>query len=127
MLFRSYQRNADNPCDCSPLCASSSSRLAPAPWSTRSPETAAQAVTADFNWKLEVAEYAEPLGAIGIKSFDDLLKYYRAGHKALLAYVGQWPVLTDDRPTLESFLALPRDKQLDLATMPRDPREVLTD
>jgi spermidine synthase len=81
----------------------------------------------DFNWKLEVPEYADALSSIGIKSFDDLLKYYRAGHKALMAHVGGGPLLTDDRPTLEYFLALPRDKQLDLASMTRDPREILSD
>jgi hypothetical protein len=34
---------------------------------------------------------------------------YIAGPEELAAYVGDGPVLTDDRPRVEYFLSLPRD------------------
>ena len=53
--------------------------------------------------------------SFGVRSFDDLLRLYVAGPAELRQYVGEGPILTDDRPLVEYFLSLPRDKTVDLA------------
>jgi spermidine synthase len=78
----------------------------------------------DFDWKLDVPELREALASIGIRSFDDVHRLYRAGSDDLRSFLGPGPVLTDDRPILEYFLALPRDRSLDLTRLRRDPREI---
>jgi spermidine synthase len=70
---------------------------------------------ADFEWKLQVPGRREALGALGLRSFADLLGAYRAGPDELRAYVGSGPLLSDNRPLVEYFLALPRDRQPDLS------------
>jgi spermidine synthase len=78
----------------------------------------------DFNWKLQVPELREALASIEVRSFDDLLTLYRAGSDDLRAFLGPGPVLTDDRPILEYFLSLPRDRLLDLRAVRRDPQDI---
>ena len=52
-------------------------------------------------------ELAAALAEIGITDFRSLLGLYVAGPEELKAYVGEGPVLTDDRPMVEYFLSLP--------------------
>jgi hypothetical protein len=54
------------------------------------------------------------LETIGVRTFDDLLKLYRAGPADLCSNVGDGPILTDDRPMVEYFLSLPRDRGVNL-------------
>ena len=54
------------------------------------------------------------------ETFEDLLKMYRAGPDQLRAFVGDGPILTDDRPLVEYFLSLPRDRDADLSTLEKD-------
>jgi len=64
----------------------------------------------------------------GIESFDALLKTFVAGPDQLRAYLGDGPLLTDDRPMAEYFLSLPRDRQVDFNQIPRgDVRQFVVD
>lgn len=72
---------------------------------------------ADFEWKLDVPGRREMLASLGVESFDDLRRLYLAGPAQMRRYVGDGPVLTDDRPLVEYFLSLPRDGQVDLASL----------
>jgi hypothetical protein len=65
------------------------------------------------------------LELLGIRSFDDLLRNYVAGPGELRAFVGPGPLLTDDRPLVEYFLSLPRDRQVDLTGVKGDVRRHL--
>lgn len=62
---------------------------------------------------------------LGVKSFEDLLKLYRAGPRELRDFVGSGPILTDDRPLVEYFLSLPRDREMDLRGLQGDVREIV--
>jgi spermidine synthase len=74
----------------------------------------------DFEWKLDVPGRREMLASLGVQSFEDLLGLYIAGPEELRAYVGEGPILTDDRPLVEYFLSLPRDRQVDLSGVKGD-------
>ncbi len=64
----------------------------------------------------------------GIDSFDALLKTFVAGPDQLRTYLGDGPLLTDDRPMAEYFLSLPRDRQADFNQIPRgDVRQFVVD
>jgi len=78
---------------------------------------------ADFDRKLEVPERRAVLESLGLKTFDELLGQFVAGPDDLRAYVGDGPVLTDDRPLVEYFLGLPRDKSVDLSVVRGDVRK----
>jgi spermidine synthase len=74
----------------------------------------------DFDWKLGVPERREMMGMLGIRTFEDLLRHYRAGPSELRQFVGEGPILTDDRPLVEYFLSLPRDRDPDLGSLHGD-------
>jgi spermidine synthase len=74
----------------------------------------------DFDWKLEVPGRAEALREIGVDSFDKLTAAFVAGPNELKAFVGDGPLLTDDRPLAEYFLSLPRDRNPDMAQLKGD-------
>ncbi len=58
--------------------------------------------------------------------FDRLAGLYLAGPDELRAFVGEGPVLTDDKPSLEYFLSLPKDAApVDLRGLRGDPADVL--
>jgi hypothetical protein len=65
------------------------------------------------------------LELLGIRSFDDLLRYCIADPDELRAFVGSGPVLTDDRPPGRVSLSLPRDRQVDLTGVKGEPRRHL--
>ena len=74
----------------------------------------------DFDWKLQVPGRRDMIAAMGLHSFDDLLRQYIAGPEELRSFVGEGPILTDDRPLVENFLSLPRDKDVDLSRLRGD-------
>lgn len=78
-----------------------------------------------FNWKLKVPGLSEALAAIEIRSFDDLLREFWGGPSDLRDHLGDGPLLTDDRPILEYFLAMPRDKELNTASFKGNVRQIL--
>lgn len=79
----------------------------------------------DFDWKLAVPERREMIGMLGVQSFDDLLRHFNAGPAELRQFVGEGPILTDDRPLVEYFLSLPRDRDPDLKNLRGDVRRYL--
>ncbi|MEO8260808.1 MAG: fused MFS/spermidine synthase [Acidobacteriota bacterium] len=74
----------------------------------------------DFDWKTELSGHAQALKDLDLKTFQDLLATFVAGPDQLRAFVGQGPVLTDDRPLTEYFLSLPRDHTIDLRPLHGD-------
>ena len=78
-----------------------------------------------FNWKLQIPGLRDALAAIDIRSFDDLQREFWGGPSDLRQHLGDGPLLTDDRPILEYFLAMPRDKEMNTATLKGDVRQIL--
>lgn len=56
---------------------------------------------------------------VRVESFEALLQLFVAGPDELRAYLGDGPLLTDDRPMAEYFLSLPRDRQPNLGELKR--------
>jgi spermidine synthase len=56
-------------------------------------------------------ETRDALDAVGLKQFEDLRKLYTAGPAEMRAFVGDGPVLTDDRPLVEYHHWLPRPEE----------------
>ena len=79
----------------------------------------------DFDWKLQVPARRNMIAMLGVHSFEDLLKLYRAGPQELRQFVGDGPILTDDRPLVEYFLSLPRDRDADLRGLQGDVTRIL--
>jgi spermidine synthase len=81
-----------------------------------------------FERKLEDPQARAALPATGLPDFDALVGNYTAGPDAMRAFVGDGPLLTDDRPRLEysRYLDLAPDPP-DLAPLlaDRDPTEIL--
>jgi spermidine synthase len=75
---------------------------------------------ADFDWKMAVPGRRAALLELGYDTFDKLTDDYVAGAAEMRAFVGSGPILTDDRPLTEYFLALPRDRELDLTGLRGD-------
>jgi spermidine synthase len=78
----------------------------------------------DFDWKLQMPGRRQGAHDFGVRSFEDLVARYRAGPAELRRFVGEGPILTDDRPLVEYFLSLPRDRDMDLSGLGRDPRGI---
>jgi spermidine synthase len=74
----------------------------------------------EFARKLQVPGSARGLHDLGAETFDRLLTLFRAGPEELRAFVGPGEVLTDDRPLVEYFLSLPRDRDVDLSPLRGD-------
>jgi spermidine synthase len=74
----------------------------------------------DFDRKLGVPDTARALRDLGVESFDRLLALFMAGPEDLRAFTGPGPLLTDDRPQVEYFLSLPRDRDVDLSSLRGD-------
>ena len=72
----------------------------------------------DFRWKIEAR--GDALRELGVTSFDQLKRAYRAGPDEMRAFVGEGPILTDDLPLVEYFLSLPRDKNIDVRGLKGD-------
>ncbi len=67
---------------------------------------------AAFERQLARPETRAALAAIGLDSFDTLTSWYTAGPDELRRFLGPGPVLTDDRPLVEFFRALPKNEAL---------------
>jgi spermidine synthase len=76
-----------------------------------------------FDRKLQDEDSRRALEAMNLGSFEALLSRYVAGPEELRKFVGPGPVLTDDRPLTEYFLALPQqDRPVDLSAVHGDVR-----
>jgi spermidine synthase len=83
---------------------------------------------AAFERKLEDPEARPALEAVGVTDFESLVARYEAGPDAMRAFVGDGPLLTDDRPRLEysRYLDLvPEPPDLAPLRAGRDPSEIL--
>jgi spermidine synthase len=81
-----------------------------------------------FERKLEDPQARAAMEAVGITDFDTLVARYTAGPEAMRAFVGDGPLLTDDRPRLEYARYLdvvPRPPDLTRFTVDADPSEIL--
>jgi hypothetical protein len=74
----------------------------------------------DLEWKLQVPARRQMLAELGVTNFEKLRSLYRAGRDELRRSVGSGPVLIDDRPLVEYFLSLPRDREVDLSSLTGD-------
>jgi spermidine synthase len=74
----------------------------------------------DFDVKLQIPGRAQALREIGVSTFDQLLGMFVAGPRELAAFVGEGPLLTDDRPLVEYFLSLPRNRDVDTSGLKAD-------
>jgi spermidine synthase len=81
----------------------------------------------DFEWKLRDRRRAQGLHDLNIDSFDALLAAFDAGPEELAAFAGPGPLLTDDRPSVEYFLSLPRDRDVDTTTLKGSVRRFVVD
>ena len=60
------------------------------------------------------------LASLGVGSFAEVQSRYLADSGSLRAFVGEGPILTDDRPRVEFYLSLPRgDRPVDLSGLSR--------
>jgi spermidine synthase len=74
----------------------------------------------DFERKLRTAGGAQGFRDLNVESFDRLRAAFTAGPDELRAFVGDGPVLTDDKPVVEYFLSLPRDRDVDTSSLKGD-------
>jgi spermidine synthase len=70
-----------------------------------------------FEAKLRRPGHAQGLRDLGVGNFQDLLASFTAGPEELRAFVGDGPLLSDDRPLTEYFLSLPRDTSVDFSQL----------
>jgi spermidine synthase len=82
---------------------------------------------ADFNLKLRDPSRAQGLHDLGTDTFARLLGAFNAGPDELAAFVGPGPLLTDDRPSVEYFLSLPRDRDIDTSSLKGDVRKFVVE
>ena len=67
-----------------------------------------------------VATLQPSLADAGFRDAESLLGHYVAGPDDLRRFIGDGPILTDDRPLLEYYLSLPNDERpLDLSGLRR--------
>jgi spermidine synthase len=78
-----------------------------------------------FELRLQDRRTREALEAVGLDSFDTLLSWYTGGPEELRRFVGEGPVLTDDRPLVEYHRSLPgNDPPADLSKLRGDVRSI---
>jgi spermidine synthase len=80
----------------------------------------------DFERKLQTEGGREGLHDLNVESWDRLLAAFVAGPDELRAFVGNGPILTDDKPVVEYFLSLPRDRDVDTSSMKGDVTRYIT-
>lgn len=81
----------------------------------------------NFTSKLQYPDNMQALGDLGVTSFDALKAAFTAGPDELRAFVGDGPLLTDDRPLAEYFLSLPRDEYPDFSKLKGDVSRLVVD
>jgi len=81
----------------------------------------------DFERKLHAPGSADGLRDLGTATFEQLLGLFTAGPDELRAFVGDGPILTDDRPLVEYFLSLPRDRDVDTSHLKGDVQRYVVD
>jgi spermidine synthase len=81
---------------------------------------------ATFAAKRRDPRTAAALDDVGLSSFEVLVSWYTAGPDAMRRFVGDGPLLTDDRPLVEYHRSLVHDGQpLNLSSLRSDVSEIL--
>jgi spermidine synthase len=81
---------------------------------------------ADYEARLRHPPLLFGLSRVRLETFDALLRRYTAGPDEMRRFVGDGPVLTDDRPLLEYHRSVPdTNRPLDLSTLKGDVRRHL--
>ncbi len=80
---------------------------------------------ADFIRKLGMPGRKAALDELGAGTFEKLLGLYVAGPDEIRRYLGDGPILTDDRPLAEYFLSLPRVRDFDMTGFRGDARRLV--
>jgi spermidine synthase len=62
---------------------------------------------AAFERRLAEPSFADAMAALGVRNLEGLMAHYSAGAGEMRTFVGDGPVLSDDRPLVEYFMALP--------------------
>jgi spermidine synthase len=71
-----------------------------------------------FERKLADGRTAAALVEVGLDSFETLRSWYTAGPEDMRRFVGEGPVLTDNRPLVEYHRSLPQnDELIDVSTL----------
>jgi spermidine synthase len=76
--------------------------------------------------KLQDPETRAVYEALGTPTIESLLRLYTAGPEDARRFVGEGPVLTDDRPSLEYFLSLDPPRPLDITRLRGDVRAIFS-
>ena len=76
--------------------------------------------------KLQDPETRAVYEALGTPTIESLLRLYTGGPTEARRFVGEAPVLTDDRPRLEYFLSLDPPQPLDITQLRGDVRAILS-
>jgi spermidine synthase len=67
----------------------------------------------------------QSLESVGLDSFEKLLAWFSAGARSLQAFIGEGPVLSDDRPQIEYHQSLPFERgNIDMSGLVRDLGEI---
>jgi spermidine synthase len=74
----------------------------------------------DLEWKLQIPRRRQMIALLGVHNFEELLRLYVAGPDELRQFVGEGPILTDDKPMVEYFLSLSRDRDVNLSGVKGD-------
>jgi spermidine synthase len=62
---------------------------------------------AGFERRLGEPSFGRAMAALGIRNVDELMAHYSAGVGEMRTFVGDGPILSDDRPLVEYFMSLP--------------------
>jgi len=80
----------------------------------------------NFIWKREYPTVRKAFDDLGFTTFDKLVGTYFTDDARLRAYVGDGPLLRDDKPIIEYFLSLPRNSPApDMSKFVGSPKDIV--
>ena len=79
----------------------------------------------DYQLKVLYPNVQAVFSEVGLGTFEALTKQYYSGRAELLRYLGDGPVLHDDRPIIEYFLTMPKGPMSDMSAFQGNVRDIL--
>jgi spermidine synthase len=79
----------------------------------------------DYQLKVMYPNVQAVFDEVGLGSFEALKKQYYSGRAELLRYLGDGPVLQDDRPIIEYFLTMPKGPMSDMSAFQGNVQDIL--
>lgn len=79
----------------------------------------------DYHLKVVFPNVQAVFNEVGLGSFEALTKQYYSGRAELLRYLGDGPVLHDDRPIIEYFLTMPKGPMSDMSAFQGNVQDIL--